>query len=356
MNVLSYISWDVSPNLIDSGITFRYYQLFFAISFVLGFYMIKRMFKNEKAPEEWADKILIYGVLGTIIGARLGHVLFYDPSYYFSHPIEILQVWKGGLASHGAAIALIIAMWMFSKKVTHKSVLWSLDKLVITVAIAGCFIRVGNLTNSEIIGRKSDSKSAFFFSYAAKQHIGSYFGVNPETIQFSNEIGKYDINGFQYPEVKVSIPTQSDFAQDPTGYMKYFYNQTKDQYNTTEDHFFAVNDQITIENGTAKFTIAIIPRIPTQIIEAISYFFIFLLLFWGYWKKNWYQKEGLLFGLFLLLVFGARFIIEFWKEVQAESIQNGDLLNMGQLLSIPGILIGLFFIFKALKVKSNELE
>lgn len=311
------------------------------------------MFKKEGAPEEWADKILIYGVLGTIIGARLGHVFFYDPSYYLSHPIEIFQVWKGGLASHGAAIALIIAMWIFSKKVTKKSVLWSLDKLVITVAIAAAFIRLGNLTNSEIIGRKSDSEKAFFFSHEAKKQIGSYFGVEPNSIEFSNSIGNLEKNGFNYPEVEVTIPLQPNFAQNPQGKMDQFFYNTKDQFNTIEDHYFSIDNNIIVENGSAKFSIAIIPRIPTQLIEALSYFSVFLILLWGYWKGNWYQKEGLIFGVFMLLMFGARFIVEYWKEVQAESIEDGDLLNMGQILSIPGLVIGLFFIIKALKSKSN---
>ena len=115
MNELLYISWDVSPNLYEGFITLRYYSLLFGVSFFLGYYLMKKMMANEKCPEKWLDKILIYTVVATVIGARLGHVFFYDWDYYSHHLIEILMVWKGGLASHGAAIAIIIALWVYSK-------------------------------------------------------------------------------------------------------------------------------------------------------------------------------------------------------------------------------------------------
>ena len=114
-----YISWDVSPALYDGFITIRYYSLFFAIAFLIGYQLVKRMYLKEGAPLEWMDKLLVYTVFGTIIGARLGHVFFYDwQEYYPDNLLEIFMVWKGGLASHGAAIALVIAMWLYSKKIT----------------------------------------------------------------------------------------------------------------------------------------------------------------------------------------------------------------------------------------------
>ena len=152
-----YISWNVDPALYDGFITLRYYSLFFAISFLLGFSIVKKMFIHENAPIEWMDKLLMYSVIGTILGARLGHVIFYDPAYYLENISEVFMVWKGGLASHGAAIALIIAMWIFSKKVTKRHTLWTLDKLVIAVALASGFIRIGNLMNSEIVGIKTNN-------------------------------------------------------------------------------------------------------------------------------------------------------------------------------------------------------
>ncbi len=152
-----FISWDVSPNLYDGFITLRYYSLLFGVSFFLGHYLMKKMLEKENCPEKWLDKILVYTVLATVIGARLGHVFFYDWDYYSQHISEIPMVWKGGLASHGAAIAIIISIWLYSKRVTKKSVLWALDKVVVTVAIAACLIRIGNLMNSDTVHRSSST-------------------------------------------------------------------------------------------------------------------------------------------------------------------------------------------------------
>ena len=160
-----FISWNIDPALYDGVITLRYYSLLFAISFLVGFNIVKKLFINENAPVEWMDKLLMYCVVGTILGARLGHVIFYDPYYYLENILEIFMVWKGGLASHGAAIALIIAMWIFSKKVTKKPTLWSLDKLVIAVALAAGFIRIGNLMNSEIVGIRTNNELSLFYEY-----------------------------------------------------------------------------------------------------------------------------------------------------------------------------------------------
>ena len=179
-----YISWNVDPALYDGYITLRYYSLFFAISFLLGFSIVKKMFIHENAPIEWMDKLLMYSVIGTILGARLGHVIFYDPAYYLENISEVFMVWKGGLASHGAAIALIIAMWIFSKKVTKKHTLWSLDRLVVAVALAAGFIRIGNLMNSEIVGIKTNNEMGFFYEYKAKGQISGFFNIDKDKIKF----------------------------------------------------------------------------------------------------------------------------------------------------------------------------
>lgn len=150
--VLAYINWNVSPEIVSIGpITLRWYGLLFATGFLTGLYIVRKMFEEEKAPEEWLDKAFIYIVLGTVLGARLGHVFFYDWDYYSNNLSEIPMVWKGGLASHGGAIAIIISLWLFSKYVSKKSILWILDKVVVPTALAACFIRLGNLMNSEIL-------------------------------------------------------------------------------------------------------------------------------------------------------------------------------------------------------------
>ncbi len=160
--LLLAIEWSVSPEIVQIGpLSLRWYGLLFALGFLIGLAIVKRMFLAEGAPEEWLDKCLMYIVIGTVLGARLGHVFFYDWDYYSQHLNEIPQVWKGGLASHGGAIGVMIALWLFSKNVSKKPILWILDKVAVPTALAGCFIRLGNLMNSEIIGTPSDAPSSF---------------------------------------------------------------------------------------------------------------------------------------------------------------------------------------------------
>ena len=162
--LLAYITWDVSPEIIKIGpLTLRWYGLLFALGFLLGLYIVRAMFRAEKEPEEWLDQIFIYMVVGAVVGARLGHVFFYDWEYYSQHLSDIPAVWKGGLASHGGAIGIIIALWIFSARTAKRSVLWILDRVVVPTALAGCFIRLANLMNSEIVGTPSDAPWAFLF-------------------------------------------------------------------------------------------------------------------------------------------------------------------------------------------------
>lgn len=164
MQLFSYITWTADPELFSFGpISVRYYGLFFAIAFLLGYYIVERMFRRENAPEAWVDKLFVYVMVATVVGARLGHVFFYGWEYYSQHPGEILKIWQGGLASHGGAFGILIAMWLYSKNVTRRSMLWTMDKLVIPVALAAVFIRLGNLMNSEIVGMPTDLPWGFAF-------------------------------------------------------------------------------------------------------------------------------------------------------------------------------------------------
>jgi prolipoprotein diacylglyceryl transferase len=270
MHLLNYITWEVSPEIVKLGpITLRWYGLLFATGFLLGLFMVQKMFKVEKAPEEWLDKGFIYIVLGAVIGARLGHVVFYEWGYYSKHLGEILMIWKGGLASHGGAIGIIIAIWLYSNRVTKKPMLWMLDKVVVPTALAGCFIRLGNLMNSEIIGKPTEAAWGFIFKNA-------YF-------------------------------TQQEIAQ-----------------------------------GLHE-----VPRHPVQLYESITYLLSFILLYWVYWKTDKRKKRGYIFGLFLVLIWGFRFFMEYYKKSQGgfESA-FGNVLATGQLLSIPFVLAGLYFMFR----------
>jgi phosphatidylglycerol---prolipoprotein diacylglyceryl transferase len=160
---LLIVPWDVNPEIFRIGVfAIRWYGLLFASSFLFGYIIMNRIFKNENLGEEVLDRLTIYMAIGTIVGARLGHCLFYEPVYYFHHPLEILMVWHGGLASHGAAIGILIAVGLFAIK-ENRGYFWVLDRIAIVVALSGFFIRMGNLMNSEIYGVETTVPWGFVF-------------------------------------------------------------------------------------------------------------------------------------------------------------------------------------------------
>ncbi len=269
--ILQAINWNPSPILFDLGIVqIRYYSLMFVISFLLGIYIEKKLYKNDKVSVELVDSLFMYTAIATLLGARLGEVFFYSWDYYQDHLVEILLPIKldpfrfvgyRGLASHGAAIGIISALFLFQRnKLREKSILWILDRVAIPVAIAGTFIRFGNLMNSEIIGK----------------YTGTDYGI--------------------------------------------IFQQLGD---------------------TA-------PRYPTQIYEALSYLVVFVVLWYLYWKTDKRKKEGYLFGVFMALLWLVRFLIEFFKEPQ-EADRAEWALNTGQWLSIPLILVGVYFMVRKKK-------
>jgi prolipoprotein diacylglyceryl transferase len=263
-----FISWAPDPEIFRiGGLAVRWYGVLFALGFVFGYIILLRMFRKEGIPQKLLDSLTTFMIIGTLIGARLGHCLFYEPDYFLSHPGKILAVWEGGLASHGAAIGIILALIIFS--VAYKRpFLWVIDRIVIVVALAGCLIRIGNLMNSEIFGHVTQLPWGFIFR-------------------------------------KASNPLE---ATDP--------------------------------------------RHPTQIYEALSYLLIFFYLIWHYYRKDGKPAPGFLFGMFLILIFGIRFLIEFLKEPQV-GFEAGMDLNMGQLLSIPFIIAGIVFAVRAGKTATG---
>jgi prolipoprotein diacylglyceryl transferase len=268
-----YITWDVSPELISlenvpiiGELTIRYYGVLFAAAFAFGYLLFMRIFKTEGISIEVLDRLTLYMVIGTVIGARLGHVFFYQPDYYLSHPMEILYIWHGGLASHGAAVGILIALYLFVRK-EKKPYIWILDRMAIAVALAGFFIRMGNLMNSEIYGIQTDLPWGFIFVR-------------------NNEI---------------------------------------------------------------------MPKHPTQIYEALAYLAIFFILFRFYFKNKGQFRPGLLFSLFMILVFTARFLIEFIKEVQVP-FEQAMALNMGQWLSLPFIILGLVLLYRTMKLSPPKTK
>ena len=359
MNTFLTLTWDLGRGLDLGFFTLRYYSLLFALGFVLGYLIMKRIFKTEGIAIEKLDTLLTYVVIATIVGARLGHVFFYQWDYYSQHPFEILKVWEGGLASHGAAISIVIAVIIFSRKILKRSPLWMLDRVVITVALAACLIRVGNFANSEIYGDVSNSSWETVFTNPVRETILRNYGEYIEEVEFI-ELGEEEISDtITYPLYNLSLrfsPKVSnlDVAEDfvlnrvkPT-----LANRTKEDLNMVITGTKLQWD--TQEKGLAFIEARGYPRRPTQIIEALAYLFIFFILARIFQTKIGKQKEGLLFGLFLVLLFGFRFGIEFLKENQVVA-EQGRSLNIGQSLSIPAVLVGLYFVIAAL-VKKNEKE
>lgn len=263
--MLDYIVWNANPNLIEWPITIRWYSLMFAVGFWIGFNIVAAMFKREGAPEKWLGILLIWVAAGTVIGARLGHVFFYEWDYYSQHPWKILATWEGGLASHGGTIGVMLAVCGFSYFTSKRSPLWTFDRLVVAIALVGCLIRIGNLMNSEIYGHATTLPWGFMFPRSAEWHR--------------------------------------------------------------------------LYEGVACH--------PTQIYEALCYLALFGLLMWMYWKKNAGERPGLIFGVFFIGIFLPRFLIEFIKNPQV-AFEENMVLNMGQLLSIPFILFGIFMAVRAM--------
>lgn len=165
VNASAYIYWDVSPEIFRIGVfALRWYSLLFALGFLIGLQILTWMYNRENKPLKDLDRLFIDVLAGTIIGARLGHCLFYDPAYYLSHPLEILMIWRGGLASHGGAIGILTAMYIYSRGRKDQPYLWVLDRIVVPIALAGMLIRIGNLFNSEIIGKATTVPWAFIFA------------------------------------------------------------------------------------------------------------------------------------------------------------------------------------------------
>ena len=184
--MIQSIHWAVDSQLIDGWRTPNLYGLLFVSGIIMGYFVIRKMFKAEQVEDKVLDTLVTYMVLATIIGARLGHVLFYGPYWdkiangqivergYFSHPGDIVKIWEGGLASHGAAIAILIALFIFTKKVSKRSYIWILDRIAAPIAIAATFIRLGNLVNHEMVGYVTDVPWAFEFQYFYNEAIGNY--------------------------------------------------------------------------------------------------------------------------------------------------------------------------------------
>ncbi|MCG9713914.1 prolipoprotein diacylglyceryl transferase [Shewanella insulae] len=253
---MDHFIWNMDPVLVSfMGLTIHWYGVLFATAIFAGFQVMKSIYVREGLDVESLDNLLIYCVIGIVVGARLAHVLFYDPSYYFAHPAKILAIWEGGLASHGGGLGAILALYYYHRKM-KLPFLFLLDRLAIATAIFGFFVRMANFVNSEILGVPSDKPWAIVFE-----------------------------------------------------------------------------------------RVDMLPRHPAQLYEALAYLTIFIALWIIYKTTEMKQKQGALFGLFLVWVFSARFLIEFVKVKQAAYAQDWTM-SAGQMLSIPFLLVGAFLLVK----------
>lgn len=346
MESLLTITWDAGRGLDLGFFTLRYYSLLFAGGFVLGYLIMRRIFQREGVPEAKLDTLLTYVVIATVLGARLGHVFFYQWDYYSQHLWEIPQVWEGGLASHGAAIGITIAIIIYCRRVLHKPVLWMLDRMVITVALAACLIRLGNFANSEIYGQMANSQWETVFTNPVRERLMAVYGEYLEQIEFKETNRKEVTDSLIYPlyEVKLQFSSRvsKKLAQALVSRRISPYLRSLNQENT---NFFIPPQELRWQIDQPQTAVVEglgVPRRPTQLYEALAYLLIFFVLARLYLLAPVRARLGLLFGLFLILVFGFRFFIEFYKENQV-SAEQGDLLNIGQKLSIPLVLLGVFF-------------
>ncbi len=267
--MFGYIIWDVNPEIFSIGsFSIRWYGLLFASGFLIGQRVMTHIFRKEGLKEALLDSLLLTMVISTVVGARLGHFLFYEPEVLLKNPLQVITPPFAGLASHGATIGILLGLYIYAR--TKKmSFLWVVDRIVITVALGGCFIRLGNLMNSEIVGKVTDVPWAFVF--------------------------------------------------------------------------------------TRNFEFTQYPRHPAQLYEAIACLILCFLLFWIWDKRKTQTPQGLLLGIFLIWVFGLRFVFEFFKENQV-AFENDLTYNMGQILSIPAILMGVMFLIYAFRNKGTKQE
>jgi phosphatidylglycerol:prolipoprotein diacylglycerol transferase len=281
MKTLLSVTWQVDPTIFTLfGREIRWYGLLWVIGLIVAVYIVQRIFKNEKLPEKWFDSLFGYMMLGIILGARLGHCLFYEPQYYLANPLEIVKIWEGGLASHGGVIGIIIAVWLYSRKVTRKSMLWTFDRVMVPTGFTAAMIRFGNLMNHEIYGGPTNLPWGFRFI----DNVGLWMrGAEP------------------------------------------IYTE---------------------------------PSHPTQIYEALFYLVVFAITMHMYWKTNARERQGLILGVGIALIFIARFFIEFVKNVQVDSeeaMRENTGLILGQWLSIPFIVWGIWLIWQALRRKPEPV-
>jgi phosphatidylglycerol---prolipoprotein diacylglyceryl transferase len=374
MAILSYIIWNGSPEIFTAGsFELRWYGLFFALGFLISQQILYYIYRKEGKPESDVDTLTIYMVVATIVGARLGHVIFYQPEIIWEEPLSIFLPFEfspfkftglQGLASHGGAIGILFAIWLYSrKKKPGQNYFQVVDRIVILVALTGALIRLGNFFNSEIIGLPTNAAVGIVF-------------VNPLTSLL--EDARYDpqdiIEDVVYRKSGTAATNTAEGRVPVSIYI--FFKKGVRESDARSMLDLTVNDLIsnrlyeffdedsgsldyqmtTQEDGTlaARINTLGIARHPAQMYESISCVFLFILLFmiWKRHKEN--IPTGRLFGIFLIVCFGLRFAYEFLKENQV-SFEDKLPINMGQILSIPLVLAGILVLIYSYRKKNDQV-
>ncbi len=371
MTMISYIIWNGSPEIFSIGtFALRWYGLLFALGFLISQQLLYYIYRKEGKPEKDVETLTIYMVIATILGARLGHVIFYQPDMFLTDPLGILLPFQFsptfkftgflGLASHGGAFGILFALWLYSrKKKPGQSYLQILDRIVILVALTGCLIRLGNFFNSEIIGKPTDSPLGVVFASPVKSAIlrnddkslvetvgitsGSQFtdktkGIVPLEMYlfFKKGVSRDDANNYVRTDVKYILTRLSEFVYESSEVpINYDIVSEKDGVWVTKIHTFGI------------------VRHPAQLYESISCLLLFAFLFWYWHSHQANPPPGRIFGFFLIILWSLRFVYEYLKENQ-EAFEGDLPINMGQILSIPLILIGIYVLIQSYKKPSNK--
>ncbi len=370
MAMISYIIWNGSPEIFSYGaFALRWYGLLFALGFLISQQILYYIFRKEGKPERDVETLTIYMVVATVIGARLGHVIFYQPDMIWTDPLSIFLPFQfsptfkftglQGLASHGGAFGILFALWLYSrKKKPGQSYLQILDRIVILVALTGCLIRLGNFFNSEIIGKPTDSPFGVVFTGRVTEGILRNPGNQVETIGitkdekaevgengqvpiqiylfFNKGVSREAVNGYLLTDVKYILSHLPEYVNEsPIVPTKFEIVEDKDGAFVTKVH-----------------TIGIV-RHPAQLYESISCLLLFAFLFWYWYQHQANTPPGRIFGLFLVILWTLRFLYEFLKENQ-EAFEGDLPINMGQILSIPLVLAGIYVLIRSYQNEPDQ--
>lgn len=369
MTYLNYIIWNGSPEILNIGsFSLRWYGLLFALGFLISQQILYYIYKKEGKPEKDVDTLTIYMIVATILGARLGHVIFYQPELFIENPLSIFLPFEfspkfrftglQGLASHGGAFGILFALWLYARKrKPGQSYLQVLDRIVIVTALTGALIRFGNYFNSEIIGKPTETNYGVVFASNITEllkfdgYVEDVSYVPIDTVTATSA----------YKPIKILVTFKQDESYTEQQLANYIGGRVQSMFSFNTglaDHVY--------QEGPLRYKLGkegdqfqavlytnVIPRHPAQLYESISCVLLFALLFWLWSRKKQDLATGSLFGIFLIVCFGLRFLYEFLKENQV-GFEDEMPLNMGQILSIPLVLAGFYILYLAYKKKPNE--